>query len=125
MRSKSSYQHISCNLPSMHSQYLLGHRVYEYTYVHVHAEKRGGGGAGRGLRWARKWKDLIRNLILADKLKPIGATVLLVEESFAVGELSCLASFAFRRIWAVEVGDMLVADVAEPNCTQVIVVGFI
>lgn len=55
------------------------------------------------------------NLTFADKLKPIRATVFLEEKFFAVCELSCLASFAFRRIRAVEVGDMLVAYVAEPK----------
>lgn len=61
------------------------------------------------------------DLTLADKLKPIRATVLLVEEFFAVGELPCLASFAFRRIRAVEVGDMLVAYVAEPIASNLLV----
>lgn len=75
----------------------------------------GGGGYSRVLEMER-----YNNLTLADKLKPIRATVLLVEEFFAVGELPCLTSFAFRRIRAVEVGNMLVAYVAEPNCTQVI-----
>lgn len=90
--------------------------------MYIHAERRGEKGGvralgGGGTFW--KWKDTYNDLTLADKLKPIRATVLLVEESFAVGELPCLTSFAFRRIRTVEVGNMLVAYVAEPNCTQV------
>lgn len=50
-----------------------------------------------------------------DELEPIGATVLLEEELLAVGEAARLAALAFGRVGAVEVGDVLVADVAEPG----------
>lgn len=84
-------------------------------------EERGEGGEG-GAPWVKKFWEMERydNLTLADKFKPIRATVLLEEEFFAVGELPCLTSFAFRRIRAIEVGNVLVAYVAEPNCTQLV-----
>lgn len=110
-------------LPSKHSLYLMNHRVYGYTYVHGEGGKRGDKGACVGAEDEIHVLEMERsnNLTLADKLKPIRATVLLEEEFFAVGELSCLASFTFRRIRAVEVGDVLVAYVAEPNCTHYLV----
>lgn len=99
--------------------------VYEYNYVHAEkgvGRERGEGGKGRALGWRTKFTfwgmERYNNLTLADKFKPIRATVLLVEEFFAVGELPCLTSFAFRRIRAIEVGNVLVAYVAEPNCAQ-------
>lgn len=94
----------------------MSRRIYEYNYVH--ADK--GRGDGRWAPWVEKFWEMERydNLTLADKFKPIRATVLLEEEFFAVGELPCLTSVAFRRIRAIEVGNVLVAYVAEPNCTQ-------
>ncbi len=50
----------------------------------------------------------------SDIFKPIGPAILFVEEILAVGEEALLASRAFGRVGAVEVGDVLVADVAEP-----------
>lgn len=47
-------------------------------------------------------------------LEPIGPAVLLEEEVGPVGEQALLAALAFGRVGAVEVGDVLVADVAEP-----------
>lgn len=110
----------------------MSRRVYKYNYVqYIQAEKAGEGeGEGGGpLGWRKKftfWEmERYNDLTLADKFKPIRATVLLEEEFFAVGELPCLTSFAFRRIRAIEVGNMLVAYVAEPKCTQfsIVVVG--
>lgn len=91
----------------------MSRRVYQYNYVH--AEK--GGGEGRGSPSVETYWEMERYDIstLADKFKPIRATVLLEEEFFAVGETPCLTSFAFRRIWAIEVGNVLIAYVAEPN----------
>lgn len=101
----------------------MSRRVYQYNYVHYmqRREERGEGGEGRA-PWVKKiWKmERYDNLTLADKFKPIRATVLLEEEFFAVRELPCLTSFAFRRIRAIEVGNVLVAYVAEPNCTQLV-----
>lgn len=54
------------------------------------------------------------DLIHSDVLEPVGPTVFLVEEFFAVGEEAGFAAFAFGRVGAVEVGDMLIAYVAEP-----------
>lgn len=50
----------------------------------------------------------------ADILEPVGPAVLLVEEGFAVGEPARDAALALSRVGAVEEGDVLVADVAEP-----------
>lgn len=103
----------------------MSRRVYEYNYVH--AEKGLGRGEGEGEqggplgggRNSRFWgMERYNTLTLADKFKPIRATVLLEEELFAVGKLPCLTSFTFRRIRAIEVGNVLVAYVAEPNCIQ-------
>ena len=54
-------------------------------------------GKGAGSKRFMFYLEMEKNnyLTLADKLKPIRATVLLVKEFLAVGELSCLASFAF------------------------------
>lgn len=88
--------------------------VYKCNYVH--AEK--GGALGWRAKFAFWEMERNNNSTFADKFKPIRATVLLEEEFFAVGELPCLTSFAFRRIRAIEVGNVLVAYVAEPNCTK-------
>lgn len=97
------------------------------TYMQRRRGKGKGKGGGGALGWRKKftfWEmERYNDLTLADKFKPIRATVLLEEEFFAVGELPCLTSFAFRRIRAIEVGNMLVAYVAEPKCTQFSIVG--
>lgn len=46
--------------------------------------------------------------------EPVRPAVFLVEEVFSIGESSCHASFALLRFGAVEVGNVLVADIAEP-----------
>jgi hypothetical protein len=47
-------------------------------------------------------------------LKPVGATILVVETG-AVGETSGLTALvALRAAGTVEIGDVLVADIAEP-----------
>lgn len=102
----------------------MSRHVYVYKTMYMQRGEREGGGGG-ALRWRTKFAfckctDMYNNLTLADKLKPIRAAVFFVEEFFAVGELPCLTSFAFRRIRAVEIGNMLVAYVAEPNYTQMI-----
>lgn len=51
----------------------------------------------------------------SDELEPIGAAVLLEKEFLAVGEAARFAALAFGRVGAVEIGDVLVADVAEPG----------
>lgn len=51
----------------------------------------------------------------ADELEPVGTTIFLEEEFLAVGEAAGFAAFAFGRVGAVEIGYVLVADVAEPG----------
>jgi len=50
----------------------------------------------------------------ADVLEPVGPAVLLVEEGFAVRKSARDAALALSRVGAVEEGDVLVSDVAEP-----------
>ena len=50
----------------------------------------------------------------AGVLEPVGPAVFLVEEGLAVGEAAGHAALALGRIGAVEEGDVLVANVAEP-----------
>lgn len=50
-----------------------------------------------------------------DELEPIGTTILLEKESLAVGEAARSAAGALGRVGAVEIGYVLVADVAEPG----------
>lgn len=50
-----------------------------------------------------------------DELEPIGTTIFLEEESLAVGEAARSAAGALGRVGAVEIGYVLVADVAEPG----------
>lgn len=50
-----------------------------------------------------------------DELEPIGTAILLEEEFLAVGEAARSAPLAFGRVGAVEIGYVLVADVAEPG----------
>ena len=47
-------------------------------------------------------------------LKPVGPAVLLVQPCLAVGEAAGDAALALGGVGAVEVGDVLVADIAEP-----------
>lgn len=72
--------------------------VYEYTYLQAEGEggRRGKGGLEDEIQVFFLEMERKNNLTLAHKLKPIRATILLEEEFFAIGELSCLASFAFR-----------------------------
>jgi len=51
----------------------------------------------------------------AGKLEPVGPAVLLVQEGLAVGEAAGDAALALGRVGAVEEGDVLVANVAEPG----------
>jgi hypothetical protein len=51
----------------------------------------------------------------ANILEPVRPAVLHVEEGFAVGEQAGLAALTLGRIGAVEEGDVLIADIAEPN----------
>ena len=50
-----------------------------------------------------------------DVFEPIWSTVFLEEESLSIREATRLASSAFGRVRAVEVRDMLVADISEPG----------
>jgi hypothetical protein len=50
----------------------------------------------------------------ADIFKPIRSTILLHEPSIAVCESPRHTASAFRRVGAVEEGDMLVANIAKP-----------
>jgi hypothetical protein len=45
----------------------------------------------------------------------VGSAVLLREERFAGVKLTSLAAMAFGRIGAVEIGNMPIANVAEPD----------
>ena len=49
-----------------------------------------------------------------DVLEPVGPTIFLEKKLCAVGEEAGFAAFTFGGVGAVEVGDVLVADVAEP-----------
>ena len=51
---------------------------------------------------------------LADILEPVGSAVLLVEPGLTVGEAALDAALALVGVGAVEEGDVLVADIAEP-----------
>ncbi len=50
----------------------------------------------------------------ADVLEPVRPAVLFVQPRLAVGETACDATFALWRVRAVEVGNVLVADITEP-----------
>lgn len=52
--------------------------------------------------------------------KPVWSTILILEERLASVELSRFAIWAFRWIWAVEVGDVLISDITEPESTILI-----
>jgi hypothetical protein len=54
----------------------------------------------------------------SDVLEVAWSAVLFGEERLAVVELSRRAGRAFGRVGAVEVGDVTVSDIAEPNCCQ-------
>ena len=56
-----------------------------------------------------------RASVHAHVCEPIWSTVLFEEEPFAVREAACNAAFAFGRLGAVEVGDVLISYVAEPG----------
>jgi hypothetical protein len=53
-------------------------------------------------------------LVHADILEPVRTAVLLVQPGLAVGETARHASLALVRVGAVEEGDVLVSDIAEP-----------
>ena len=54
-------------------------------------------------------------LIHPNVFEPERSAVLLVQELLAVSEAAGYAAFAFRVVGAVEEGDVLIADVAEPG----------
>ena len=57
---------------------------------------------------------LIFNSACTHHLEPVRSTIFFVEELFSVGEAALDAAVAFGGVGAIEVGDVLVADVAEP-----------
>jgi hypothetical protein len=50
----------------------------------------------------------------ANVLEPVWPAVLFVQPCLAIGETAGNATLALGRVGAVEVGNMLVADIAEP-----------
>lgn len=58
--------------------------------------------------------DVLSGLALASILEPVGPAVFAMEECFAIGKATRHAALAFRRVGAVEEGDMLIPNVAEP-----------
>ncbi len=60
------------------------------------------------------WKPIEIDLVHANVLKPQWPAVLTVKKLFAIGELTCDTALAFWIIGAIEEGNVLVADVAEP-----------
>jgi hypothetical protein len=61
----------------------------------------------------------------SDVLEVAWSAVLFREEGLAVVELSRCAGGAFRRVGAVEVGDVTVSNVAEPNFCQYVCINVI
>ncbi len=59
----------------------------------------------------------------AHVFEPVRPAVFLVKEVLPIGEGTRHASFAFIRLGAVEVGNMLVANVAEPAARLVSIPG--
>lgn len=47
--------------------------------------------------------------------EPVRPAVLLHQPRFSVCKSSLHTSFTFRRIWTIEIGDMLISDIAEPS----------
>ena len=58
--------------------------------------------------------ELYTHSLQADVLEPVRPAILLQEEVRSLVHLADLTALAFRRIGAVEEGDMLIADIAEP-----------
>ena len=54
----------------------------------------------------------------AHKFEPIGPAIFLEEPLLAISEATFDATFAFGRIRAVEVWDMLITDVSKPLITS-------
>jgi hypothetical protein len=50
-----------------------------------------------------------------DVLEPVWTTILSVQPLLPVSEASCYATAAFRRVGAVEEGNVLISDVPEPG----------
>ena len=58
---------------------------------------------------------MIPHSIHPGALEPIRSTVLFEEKLFPVCKFALFATRAFRRVWAIEVGNVLVADITEPG----------
>lgn len=57
----------------------------------------------------------VTSLAHADVLEPVGSAVFPVEPGLAIGETAGNAALALGRVGAVEEGNMLIANIAEPG----------
>ena len=62
----------------------------------------------------------VTSLAHADVLEPVGSAVFPVEPGLAIGETAGDATLALGRVGAVEEGNMLIANIAEPRESEIV-----